>query len=190
MSASLEEQRRALLEQIEASRAVYRRMLTGESALESSRLPLPARTTSGTESVSPARIVTTGSHPAQLAANQLGSGRGKAVQWAMDHPLWVATGVALLVLLAPRVIEAGRRRTQARASAAHAQAVPQVQSSGAGRALLAAALLLMRDPARLQAAGRLVGVGWRWLQRWRGQSATTAVPPSSGRSSVFSRWLH
>ena len=163
MSVSLEDQRRALLEQIEASRAVYRRMLTGESApvQAGTTLPLPTSTSAGSRTTGVASATERGSRA-------LPGGRSKAVQWAMDHPLWVAGGVALLVLLLPRAAEARRRaRDRKQTSEAIAQATPPAQGSGALRALLAASLLLLRDPARLQAAGRLARLGWQWLQRRR-----------------------
>ncbi len=165
MSVSLEDQRRALLEQIEASRAVYRRMLTGESTAGSARRSWTAHqpsATAGTVSIS-----------GPLPGRPLSGGRSKAVQWAMDHPLWVAGGVALLVLLLPRAVEARQRRARnAKMQAdlpgnAYLQAGVRGQGSGAGRALLTAALLLLRDPARLQAAGRLAGNAWRWVQSRR-----------------------
>ncbi len=176
MSVSLEDQRRALLEQIEASRAVYRRMLTGESPADGARRSWTARqpltasaAATGAGTVAGPAIAT-----GRLSGRPLPGGRSKAVQWAMDHPLWVAGGVALLVLLLPRAIEARQRharsaKLQAASPTADAylQAAPRGQGSGAGRALLTAALLLLRDPARLQAAGRLVGGAWRWVQSRR-----------------------
>lgn len=170
MNVSLEDQRRALLEQIEASRAVYRRMLAGENVARSSRVPPAARAALNAASGSAARPVAAVSSPAQWFGGKPGSGRSKVVQWAMEHPLWVAGGVALLVLLLPRMAVARRRGApgmQPRKGSKPAQAVPQDQGPGIGRALLAAALLLLRDPARLQAASRLAGVGWRWLQHRR-----------------------
>ncbi len=175
MSVSLEDQRRALLEQIEASRAVYRRMLAGEPVTVRSRMGGSART----ESTAGGAVVTEGSSrvgtlPASTPRRTLQGGRSKAVQWAMDHPFWVAGAVAMLVLLLPRAADARRRRVgrqehgkQLRRSDALAQSLPQVNGAGVGRALLAAALLLLRDPARLKTAGRLFAVGWHWLQRWR-----------------------
>ncbi len=172
MSVSLEDQRRALLEQIEASRAVYRRMLTGESPAGGVRRSWTVRqasTAAGTGSIAGPAVAT-----GPLPGRPLYGGRSKAVQWAMDHPLWVAGGVALLVLLLPRAVEARQRRARkAKMQAAMPAGDPYLQqgqrgqSSGAGRALLTAALLLLRDPARLQAAGRLAGTAWRWLQRRR-----------------------
>ena len=175
MTPSLEDERRALLEQIEASRAVYRRMLTGESpagGVRRSWMVRPPSTAAGSGSIA-GQAVATG----PLPGRPLTGGRSKAVQWAMDHPLWVAGGVALLVLLLPRAVEARQRRARsaklrAASPAGDVYLQPERrrqsgQGSGAGRALLTAALLLLRDPARLQAAGRLAGVAWRWLQRRR-----------------------
>ncbi len=170
MNVSLEDQRRTLLEQIEASRAVYRRMLTGESAADTARVALTARAAVATEfsqGVSPSSGTI---RSRQTYGRAHDSGRGKAMQWAMDHPFRVAGGVALLVLLWPRVAAARRRRAHGSPPGKAdqpAQALPQVQGRGLGHALLAAALLLLRDPARWQAASRLASIGWRWVQRWR-----------------------
>ncbi len=174
MSVSLEDQRRALLEQIEASRAVYRRMLTGESPAASERRSWTASQPSATAGAGKLTAPLSGQ---PLSGQPLPGERSKAVQWAMDHPLWVAGGVALLVLLLPRAVEARQRRTrnakmQAKMQAdlprdAYSQAGARGQGSGAGRALLTAALLLLRDPARLQAAGRLASRAWRWVQSRR-----------------------
>lgn len=184
MSVSLEDQRRTLLEQIEASRAVYRRMLAGDSRLDPARRPLPVRAAlaAGANGAAGGVGMAAAGSSTQPGYGEAVGGRSKAMQWAMEHPLWVAGGVALLVLLSPRIVDAGKRRARAQPGGKPAQAVPVAPGAGAWRALLAAALLLMRDPARLQAAGRLASTGWRWLQRWRGHGAASSPPPS--------RWLH
>ncbi len=153
MKPSLEDERRALLEQIEASRAVYRRMLAGEPATGSTRAPLHP-----------------GSHVAATPP------RNRALQWAMDHPLWVAGGVALLVLLAPRAIGSGRR-TAARRKSARQQAEPA--SGGTLRALLTVAALLLRDPARMRAASAFAGSAWQWLQQRRHAVRPAPLPPAA-----------
>ncbi len=178
MSVSLEDQRRALLEQIEASRAVYRRMLAGEQVSADTRISVAGSPTSMPDSsirhrtagslVSGFRIYTD-----RNTGRTVPGERSQAVQWAMAHPLWVAGGVAMLVLLLPRIADARRRRSQIRSRdqrrrESDREQMPSIRGSGAARALLTAGLLLMRDPDRLQAAGRLLGTGWRWLQRWRG----------------------
>ncbi len=108
MSLSLEEQRRALLEQIEASRAIYRRMLTGEP------FSVRMQATHGAHHVvAPGATdiqASQGRSPAMAAALRAQHLRTQALQWATEHPLWVAGGVALLVLLVPRVAAARRAR--------------------------------------------------------------------------------
>ncbi len=151
MKPSLEDERRSLLEQIEASRAVYRRMLSGEPG-----------TSAGADKL--------GGRP----ANRPPAGRSQAVQWMMEHPLWVAGGVALLVLIAPRMIRSStgklrqRRAQQRRAQQRQAQQQRRDEaSSGTMRALMTTAVLLLRDPARLRMAVRFTQSAWQWLQRRR-----------------------
>ena len=182
MSVSLEDQRRALLEQIEASRAVYRRMLAGDHTTDAMRAGVASSSLSARDSTGTTR----GLAPASARRMQQG-GRSKAMQWAVDHPLWVAGGVALLVLLLPRAAAARRRRSRdkVRRDSDRDQVMQTARSSGTARALLTAGLLLMRDPRRLQAAGRLLATGWHWLQRRRAQRSRPAAPPAT-----TSRWLH
>ncbi len=175
MNVSLEDQRRALLEQIEASRAVYRRMLSGETA-DASLRTLASMRSSGTAAAlrSGERI-----RPAGRSA----SGRSRpvhqaALQWALDHPILTAASVALLVLAVPRVVAARRQRKQRPTAASERALVAQAQTGGTSRALVTAALLLLRDPARLKAAGRLAGMAWHWLQQRR----TAGMAGRSGRS--------
>lgn len=163
MKSSLEDERRALLEQIEASRAVYRRMLAGES---------------GTGSTPSVRH--TADTPTEL------SWRNRTMQWIFAHPLQVAAAVALLVLLAPRIADSTR-------TAAHRKKARQQErassSGGTLRALLTVAALLLRDPARLRAATAIVGNAWRWLSRRKAApvrftrtmttASTTAAAPST-----------
>ncbi len=205
MSLSLEEQRRALLEQIEASRAIYRRMLTGETVSSGARAAPDARivVTHGATDIPASRGRSQAMAAAATRAREL---RTQALHWATEHPLWVAGGVALLVMLLPRIAAARRMRNSrnqsTRNAAPHEMAgktgksahvlqpqgmaplreqVREVQSLGIGRALLAATLLLLRDPARLKAASRLAGLAWRWLQRRR---APPAMPTPVSTGSV------
>ncbi len=209
MSLSLEEQRRALLEQIEASRAIYRRMLTGETVSSGARAAPGARivVTHGATDI-PARQAR--SQAMAAAATRARELRTQALHWATEHPLWVAGGVTLLVLLLPRIAEARRARNSRRygtrdtaphemaakagktGKSAHAlqpqgmaplrEQVREVQSLGIGRALLAATLLLLRDPARLKAASRVAGLAWHWLKRRR---APPAMPTPVSTGSVM-----
>ena len=85
MKISLEEERRALLEEIEARRALYRRMLSGESE--------DYQTTNTRRQAIPPHH------------NRLG-------EWLRNHPLQAATGVALLVWLVPRLIRRNQARSR------------------------------------------------------------------------------
>ncbi len=139
MKPSLEDERRALLEQIEASRAVYRRMLAGEPGFRAAHAPAHA-SSSGTYSPS------------------------RALQWLLAHPLWVAGGVALLVLLAPRIV-GGKKRVAARHGAANRPAA--AAGGGTLRALFTVAALLLRDPTRMRATAKFAGSLWQWLRQRR-----------------------
>ncbi len=174
MSVSLEDQRRALLEQIEASRAVYRRMLSGESATVSVRHAGSPRLVSSTRPAS--------SGAGMFAGVRWSENRSKAVQWAMAHPLWVAGGVALLVWALPRMKTARRQKKQRAERRIEREQEVLLRSPGIVRALLAAALLLMRDPGRMQAAGRLARMGWQWLQRRR--ASAPALAQALGQSQT------
>jgi hypothetical protein len=148
MRMSLEEERRALLEQIEARRSLYRRMLSGD---------IEDRKTTGTHRQ-------TIGHANSPQHNRVG-------QWLLDHPLQVATGVALLVWLGPRLI----RRNQARSKTVR-QAPPAGQRTGIPKAISSMMLLLLRDPRQLQTTASMVSNFWRWLRR-----ATTNQTQTHGR---------
>lgn len=171
MKPSLEDERRALLEQIEASRAVYRRMLAGEPGAAALRASRYAR---------PGLPAATGQPTLRQKVAQ-----SPAVLWMMDHPLWVAGGVALLVLLAPQMMTASAaaaRKRRASKRQEQARRATREPSGGAARALLTTAVLLLRDPARLRAAARLLGAGWQWVQQQRQKNTArtvTTVTPSA-----------
>lgn len=175
MKPSLEDERRALLEQIEASRAVYRRMLAGEPGAA------PLRTSRhgwGTHAAA--------SRPTMRQK----VAQSPAVLWMMDHPLWVAGGVALLVLLAPRMMDAGTavaRKRQESKRRAQARKEFRDPSGGTARALLTAAVLLLRDPARMRAAARLLGAGWQWVQQQQKKKTARTVTTVTPTARVTTR---
>lgn len=137
MRTSLEDERRALLEQIEASRSVYRRMLSGEAA--------DPRATAGHGM--------TIRRPAPSSGRQIG-------QWMSDHPLQIAAGVTLLVWLAPGLI----RRVRSR-SADRKKSPSPAPRAGAAKAIATALILLLRDPRRLETTTSVLSTAWRWLRR-------------------------
>ena len=148
MRTSLEEERRALLEEIEARRGLYRRLLSGDREdHQTTGIYRPA----SSQAVSP-------------RYQRLG-------QWLLDHPLPVATGVALLVWLGPRLM----RRHQTRATTA-TQTSAAGQRSGMLKAIAGMMVMFLRDPRQLQTTARMVGTTWRWLRR-----ATTAQTHTHAR---------
>ena len=137
MRISLEEERRALLEQIEARRGLYRRILSGE---DEDHQRMNAHRKAIGQDISPQH--------------------NRLAQWLMDHPVQVATGVALLVWLGPRLI----RRNQGRSKTV-TQAHPGSQRSGNLKTIAKMMMLLFRDPRQLQMTAGMVGNAWRWIRR-------------------------
>ena len=137
MRMSLEEERRALLEQIEARRNLYRRMLSGDSEDRQ----------------------TTGVHR-QAIGHAISPQHNRLRHWLLDHPVQAATGVALLVWLGPRLI----RRNQARSKTVR-EAPATGQRNGILKAIAGMMVLLLRDPRQLQTTASMVSNTWRWLRR-------------------------
>jgi hypothetical protein len=137
MKTSLEEERRALLEEIEARRSLYRRMLSSESK---------DRQTANThrQDIGQAR---------PPRHNQLG-------KWLLDHPAQVAVGVTLLVWLGPRLI----RRTPPHSRAVTRATAPS-KHTGILKAVAGTMMLLLRDPRQLHTTASMVGNTWRWMRR-------------------------
>ena len=149
MRTSLEEERRALLEQIEASRQVYRRMLSGDTA--------------------DPRTIRTHGTPARRPDSSLGRQIGR---WMSEHPLQIAAGVALLVWLAPGLIRRVRSRPARRAKSS----APGPRA-GTAKAMATVLMLLLRDPRRLENTASLLNTVWRWLRRVLFPS--TSIPTST-----------
>ena len=177
MKPSLEEERRALLAQIEASRAGYRRMLAGQSE----------------EQVQNQTQYRDGPAAAgRLARGSPGFPRSRTVQWIMDHPMTVAAGVAILVWAVPRIIEARSRanaesicqtvpehaREQVRGqkkTTMHAHENRPAPAQGSARALITAATLLLRSPATIRTVISAASTAWQWLQEQRQHRAQTPL---------------
>lgn len=159
MRPSLEEERRALLAQIEASRAVYRRMLSGTADVAAQDA---ARST----------------HRVVQAEKYAGFPRSRTVRWVMDHPLAVAVGVSVLVWAAPQWWSARRSSRQDKlpghsvSRRKSAENEPQLAhrdttNEGKARALLTAAALLMRNPATVRTLSRAASTAWEWFKQRR-----------------------
>ncbi len=149
MRPSLEEERRALLAQIETSRAVYQRLLSGSTGVSD-------------------RQATHSSLHGTETGNDTDFPRSRTVRWMMDHPLAVAAGVGVLVWAAPRWWASARRgRSGKLAEHEPRQARRDVPTEGTGRALLTAAALLMRNPATMRTLEWAASTAWRWFQHRR-----------------------
>ena len=147
MTISLEQERRSLLEHIEARRQVYRHMLAGDSADQSNRF---------------------GQHrPASQSHSESASGIQNAKAWMKLHPLWLVGGAALLVWLLPRGISSIRQRTHHHAEHRDTQASPSARL----KSLAGTALFLLSDPIRMNAIARMVDIGQHWLKQYRSGSS-------------------
>lgn len=143
MKISLEDERQALLERIEASRSLYRQILIGEVA--SGRLPTT---------------------PAAAARRSLSSYGRHVRDWVADHPLSTAAGVALLVWLAPSMM----RRLRGR-QAARVRITEPDPRAGTIKALATVLILLLRHPRSLTLTDTALASVWRWLRYKRGDGS-------------------
>jgi hypothetical protein len=134
MNTSLENQRRALLEKMEARRAVYQHMLRGETNNFSFK-----------------------SHYARPKAHTP-SPSERGLQWVRSHPFISTAGLALLFAFLPRAIATSRHRHHSPLTterSAFSRAMPMLKAAG---------LLLLKDPTRLRMVGYLTRSMWHWLK--------------------------
>jgi hypothetical protein len=162
-SQSLEQERQALLAQIQSSRAVYRRLLTEADAPEQDA----------------------GAGRASAMGNTLTDGAGSAIQWVKQHPALAAAGMAgaiAALLLARRrarrrAKSLARVRQQAPAQTRGGQlleeqsAVPRVARGVLVSTLAGLAQGMLRNPARMRYIARSMAVAMRYIRRWRNNAA-------------------
>ena len=185
--SSLEQERQALLEQIHASRAAYRRML--------GQYDEPGHPQEGGHAVSHVH------HARHLRGMPSGFPRSTTMRWIVSHPYAIAgaaAGLAALIAIGPRRVltvvrsapAAVQRKFQAQTEPAAALSplappspntpppqneVPAVQRASIGAAALAslagAVSMMMRDPARMQMAARAANAATQWLRKRRQRPA-------------------
>ena len=132
---SLEAERNAILERMQASRERYRRVLSGEEAFslaeEAGAKSLRPQSSRGQRSHAFAHVASEDAHQEPLAvashlahtddprqlthlsAARRDFPRSAAVPWAMDHPLLCAAAVAVIVVIGPRkMVRAARSNTK------------------------------------------------------------------------------
>ena len=115
----LEEQRDVLLARIHASREAYRQQMHVIEVSASTPTPTPTMH---------ALLHDTGTHPFP---------RSQTMRWLLEHPLWIAGGVAALLVIGPRRAVNGVAR------------VGPVVSSAAGMLTMT-----LQDPAKMRVAAR------------------------------------
>lgn len=206
---SLEEQRNALLEQIHASRAVYRRMLTqGESIHTASAHEHAAAGTDIREEAASAESASTAKASRAASMNQ-DFPRSATMRWIIEHPFYTAAAVVGLAMLIPKAARAGKRASgklssrkqnkaapppadnrppgQGQAYGTPPQTVyiqqPSSQKAGAlagmaafgGTALtsiITIATMVLRDPAKMQTAMKLLSTASAYMRKRRGNPAS------------------
>jgi hypothetical protein len=137
MRPTLEEERRALLEQFEASRAVYRRMLSGT---HTARITSSLRQTGSALHIAP-------DFP-----------RSHTMSWIIAHRWQLALGAAAFILIRPD------RRLFNRNAVKKGRPMPR---SSAVKALAAASASLLQNRSNLHLAGRVAAMLLRWMQQRR-----------------------
>ncbi len=149
-NTTLEEERRALLEQIEASRTVYRRML------------------SGSDSNADRGIRHSGSamqRASMMPTIAAGFPRSHTMRWVIAHRWQLAIGVtAAIILFGP-----GRKLANQPAIGKVRSKVRAIPHSGVVHAVVAAGTKLLSNRTSLRAAGKLAGLLLQWMQQQRTQ---------------------
>lgn len=152
MSTTLEEERRALLEQIEASRAVYRRMLNGSDTYTRKRIRH-----------SGSAMQRAGAIPTMEG----GFPRSHTMRWLIAHRWQLAIGItAAIILLGP-----GRKLANQPAMSKVRTKVRAITGSGAVHAVVTAGTKLISNRNSLRAAGKIAGLLMQWMQQQRTQQS-------------------
>lgn len=151
---SLEEEKRRLLEQLENSRAVYRRMLTdSEEPVYGEASPVIYDSYS--------HAVT---YPRSFPQSQ-------TMRWIMRHPYLFAAGAAALVVAGKKGLSNSGKKPAKRAA-------PEAESDSAsvkkgiaattlGTSLVTTAAMVLRNPAQMQALMRAVGMAVNYYKSRR-----------------------
>ena len=134
MKTSLEEERRALLEEIEARRSLYRHMLSNGSEHDQTK-----------------------SSHGKTVNHAFRPQHNRFVQWMLDHPWQVTSGVVLLVWLGPRLITRNQPASKSLVQAAG-------QRPALPKAIASLMMIFLRDPRQLQSTASMLRNAWRWLR--------------------------
>lgn len=152
MRTTLEEERRALLEQIEASRAVYRRMLSGSDSTTRKGL---GHSGSGLQQAS---VKST------IAAD---FPRSHTIRWIIAHRWQLAIGVTAAVILLGPGRKLANQPGMGKVGAKVRTKVRAIPRSGVAHAVVAAGTKLLGNRNSWRAAGKIAGLLTRWMQQQR-----------------------
>ncbi len=165
---SLEEQRNALLEQIHASRSVYRRMLTqGESIETASAHEHAAAGTDIRQDAAASSASLSGSAGLRGKASDPAFPRSMTMRWIMDHPFYTAAAIVGVAMLIPKAARAGKRvnsklgsKKRSKAPQAPTAYVPPVQMHGSSVPAQGAypQTVYIQQPASPHKTGALAGM--------------------------------
>jgi hypothetical protein len=149
---SLEEERQLLLQQLESSRAVYRRMLTDTD--DASYHTMPPR-----------------SYGEPRPARQSGFPQSHTMRWVMRHPYLAGAGAVALVMAGKKGWSKARKSpgpvTVIEVAKPNADAGKGITATTLGTTLVTTAAMMLRNPAQMQAAMRAIGVAVNYYKSRR-----------------------
>ncbi|MGV3741086.1 MAG: hypothetical protein ACO1NO_02115 [Burkholderiaceae bacterium] len=106
---SLEEQRNALLEQIHASRSVYRRMLTNGESIETATAHEHAAAGTDIREEAAASAAASSVAASRASSTDAAFPRSMTMRWILNHPFYTAAAIVGVAMLVPKVARAGKR---------------------------------------------------------------------------------
>ncbi len=121
---SLEEQRNALLEQIHASRSVYRRMLTNGESIETATAHEHAAAGTDIRDEAAANAVRNSVSARNGMKSDAAFPRSMTMRWIMQHPFYTAAAVVGVAMLVPKAARAGKRASGKLSNRKRSKAAP------------------------------------------------------------------
>jgi hypothetical protein len=124
---SLEEQRSALLEQIHASRTVYRRMLTQGESIETASAHEHAAAGTDIREEDAANSTVKAAHTRRTIRTQeydVEFPRSTTMRWVMTHPFYTAAALVGIAMLIPKASRMGKKAGSRLSSRRHGKSVP------------------------------------------------------------------
>lgn len=149
---SLEEERQLLLQQLESSRAVYRRMLTDTDDAPDDAMPPYV-------------------YGEPLSTRRSGFPQSHTMRWIMQHPYLSGVGVLALIIAGKKGLSKARKKAEpapsSTAEAADAGTKKSIVATTLGTSLATTAAMMLRNPAQMQAAMRAIGVAVNYYKSRR-----------------------